>query len=170
MNNRCGFWMEHHTTKVKERCRVCGRFLVEARETKKRSSYLCQEFAAHLYAVFAINTCNDTPITHPQSFCYHCKLVLDNIMTEGGNSQHHQSNKQRVCCSWWPICARSGQCPPILWGGGTQAAILWWHICWKPHSQGTQRLKLHVCNIIHYMHSHLAHKHWMFVQLHGGGG
>ena len=33
--------MEHHITKVKERCRVCGRFLVEAREKKTRSSYTC---------------------------------------------------------------------------------------------------------------------------------
>ncbi|KAL5517069.1 hypothetical protein EMCRGX_G002537 [Ephydatia muelleri] len=51
--------MEHHITKVKERCRVCGRFLVEAREKKTRSSYICQEFAADLYTVFTINTSND---------------------------------------------------------------------------------------------------------------
>ena len=59
--------MEHHITKVKERCRVCGRFLVEAREKKTRSSYTCtcQEFAAHLYTVFAVNTGNYIVNTHP---------------------------------------------------------------------------------------------------------
>jgi hypothetical protein len=67
--------MEHHITKVKERCRVCGRFLVEAREKKTRSSYTCQEFAAHLYTVFAVNTSNYIVNTHPPFFCYRCKIV-----------------------------------------------------------------------------------------------
>eukprot|EP00731_Ephydatia_muelleri_P003359 Em0001g3359a len=72
--------MEHHITKVKERCRVCGRFLVEAREKKTRSSYICQEFAADLYTVFTINTSNDIVNTHPPCFCYRCKLVLDKCL------------------------------------------------------------------------------------------
>ena len=38
-----------------------------------------KEFEAHLHAhtVFAINTSNATINTHPPSFCYLCKLVLD---------------------------------------------------------------------------------------------
>ena len=38
---------------------MCSWFLAEAREKKSRSSYTCQEFAGHLYTVFAINTSND---------------------------------------------------------------------------------------------------------------
>ena len=47
--------------KVNQRCRVCGRFLTEARERRgKRSSYKCREFADDLHSVFAIiNTGND---------------------------------------------------------------------------------------------------------------
>ncbi|KAL5500757.1 hypothetical protein EMCRGX_G012357 [Ephydatia muelleri] len=37
LNKTVWFWMEHHITKVKERCRVCGRFLVEPREKKTRA-------------------------------------------------------------------------------------------------------------------------------------
>ena len=44
---------------------LCGRFLVEASKKKIRSSYICQEFAAHLYTVFAINTSNGIVNTHP---------------------------------------------------------------------------------------------------------
>ena len=35
MNNMCVV-VEHHIIKVKERCRVCGRFLMEAREKKTK--------------------------------------------------------------------------------------------------------------------------------------
>ena len=44
--------------KVNQRCRVCGRFLTEARE-RRRSSYKYREFADDLHSVFAINTGND---------------------------------------------------------------------------------------------------------------
>ncbi|KAL5515436.1 hypothetical protein EMCRGX_G000600 [Ephydatia muelleri] len=79
--------MEHHITKVKERCRVCGRFLVEAREKKTRNSYICQEFAADLYTVFTINTSNDIVNTHPPCFCYLCKLVLDKCLLHVAQDQ-----------------------------------------------------------------------------------
>ena len=69
--------MEIHAAKVNLRCRVCGRFLTEAREKKIRSSYKCREFANDLHSVFAINTGNDIMGTHPPSFCYRCKQVMD---------------------------------------------------------------------------------------------
>ena len=38
--------------KVNQRCRVCGRFLTEARERREnRSSYKCREFADDLHPV-----------------------------------------------------------------------------------------------------------------------
>ena len=83
-------------TKVKERCRVCGRFLVEAREKKTRSSYICQEFAAHLYTVFAINTGNDIVNTHPPCFCYRCKIVLDKCLLRVAQDKQHTIHKQSL--------------------------------------------------------------------------
>ena len=55
---------------------LCGRFLVEARKKKTRSSYICQEFAAHLYTVFAINTSNGIVNTHPPCFCSSSAIQL----------------------------------------------------------------------------------------------
>ena len=80
--------MEHHITKVKERCRVCGRFLVEAREKKTRNPYICQEFAADLYTVFTINTSNDIVSIHPPCFC--CKLVLEKCLVHVHVTQDQQ--------------------------------------------------------------------------------
>ena len=67
------FFLTVHIIKVKEHCRVCGHLLVEAREKKARSSYMCQEFEAH---VFDINTSNDIINTHPPFFCYLSKRML----------------------------------------------------------------------------------------------
>ena len=104
--------MEHHMTKVKERCRVCGQFLVEARVKKIRSSYICQEFAAHLYTVFAINvnTSNDIVDTHlllvhPPSFCYSCKLVLDKRLLHVAHDQQYTPFTSIVPFEWKPHTA-----------------------------------------------------------------
>ena len=92
-------------TKVKERCRVCGRFLVEAREKKTRSSYICQEFAAHLYTVFAINTGNDIVNTHPPCFCYRCKIVLDKCLLRVAQDKQHTPFTSTVPFEWKPHTA-----------------------------------------------------------------
>ena len=89
--------------KVKEHCRVCGRFLVEDREKKTRSSYICQEFAADLYTVFTINTCNDIVNTHPPCFCYCCKLVLDKCLAQ--DQQQFTPFRSIVPFEWKPHTA-----------------------------------------------------------------
>ena len=83
MNNRCKIvWRSMHarTVHVNQRCRVCGRILMEAREKKTRCSYKCKEFASDLHSVLAISTGDDIMGTHPPSFCYHCKLVMDRYL------------------------------------------------------------------------------------------
>lgn len=80
--------MEIHAKKVNGRCRVCGRFLVEARDKKKRSTYNCKEFAEDLKSHFCINTSQDILGIHPLSFCYRCKRVMD---------KHHQPGPQTDC-------------------------------------------------------------------------
>ena len=74
MNN---FRKEIHAKKVEERCRVCGRFLVEVRDKKTRKTYNCRQFAEDLHTKFLINTSLDTTGTHPPFFCYRCKRVMD---------------------------------------------------------------------------------------------
>ena len=74
--------------KVKKRCRVCGRFLVEAREKKTRSSCKCQELKTHLHTLFAVNTSNDITNTH---FLPFAKVVLDKCLLATAHTNHKYS-------------------------------------------------------------------------------
>ena len=70
--------MDHHIVIIQKRCRVCGNLLVAT--GKRKRFYQCSEFAAQLFSVFSIDISNDVPGTHPSSFCYSCKQVLDRYL------------------------------------------------------------------------------------------
>ena len=50
------------------------------REKEKNDFYQCSEFAAQLFSVFSIDISNDVPGTHPSSFYYSCKQVLERYL------------------------------------------------------------------------------------------
>ena len=56
-----------------------------------------QEFAAHLYTV---NTSNYKVNTHPPSFCYCCKIVLDKCLLHVAQGQQHTSFTSTVPSEW----------------------------------------------------------------------
>ena len=80
--------MDHPIVIIQKRCRVCGNLFV-ATGKRKRSFYQCSEFAAQLFSVFSIDISNDVPGTHPSSFCYSCKQVLDRYQQFSSRSPSH---------------------------------------------------------------------------------